>query len=106
MDNQVEDLQELEDANALEESVATIREEGDATPEAEAEAMDASFMSESIYQKLPSQSPKKRPHKNIRKAALWNRKATTNALDRAEINACSPRTPRIRNLNENDTRPQ
>ena len=79
MDNQVEDLQELEDANALEESTTTVTEEGGATPEAEVEAMDASFMSESIYQKLPSQSPKKRPHKNIRKGFQWRREATANA---------------------------
>lgn len=61
--NKLEDLQEeLEDAAALEKKSPTVapRRDSDEIP-AEA-AMDASFMSESIYEKLPSpaQKPKKR----------------------------------------------
>ena len=67
MDNQVDELQEIEDSRALEESDATVKEEGQTTPDTE--AMDASFMSESIYQKLPTPT-KKRPNKHSRKSRL------------------------------------
>lgn len=67
LESQIEDLQELEDEGAIEESTGTITE-GEATPETQAE--DASFMSESIYEKLPSPASKKRPHKNIRRKSM------------------------------------
>ena len=65
-ENRVDELQEMEDARLLEESTATIEEEGEPTPPAE--ETDASFMSESIYGKLSSPSSKKRPHRPRRKS--------------------------------------
>ena len=58
LDNRVEEMQEeLDDRAALETSASTLTQDRPATPESQ--AMDASFMSESIYEKLPSTtSPK------------------------------------------------
>ena len=68
--NRMEDLQdELDDAAAL----AVVTEE---RPDAEAEgsfdttAMDASFMSESIYEKLPATSPRSKRPKNLRRKSM------------------------------------
>jgi mitochondrial division protein 1 len=70
LDNQVEDMQdELEDQAALEQSTSTLTQPRPDTPESQ--AMDASFMSESIYEKLPSStSPKskRRPKFTKRKS--------------------------------------
>ena len=60
LDNKIEVMQEeAEDAQVMDETPATIEAPIEESPEAE--AMDASFMSESIYQKLPSPSKKRRP---------------------------------------------
>ena len=63
IDHQLEDLQEeLEDAAAL--SLPTPKADvADDNDMSETNAMSASFMSESIYEKLPS--PKTRKHKTI-----------------------------------------
>ncbi len=68
LDNKIDVVQEeLEDAEALHQSANTIPTERDDT--SEHQAMDASFMSESIYEKLPPVSPKKRrPKPNRRKS--------------------------------------
>jgi mitochondrial division protein 1 len=68
LDNKIEIVQEeLEDAEALHESATTLPTRDDDT--SEHQAMDASFMSESIYEKLPPVSPKKRrPKPNRRKS--------------------------------------
>ena len=60
LDNQIEDMQdELNDQSALQQSTSTLTQDRPATPESQ--AMDASFMSESIYEKLPpTTSPKSR----------------------------------------------
>jgi division protein 1 len=66
MDNKIEIMQEeAEDTEALELSSATIEAPRADTPETE--AMDASFMSESIYEKLPS-AKKRRPKFTTRKS--------------------------------------
>lgn len=75
LDNQIEDMQEEQEAVAhLEASTATLgAETGQLTP-TEDQAMDASFMSESIYEKLPAvKSPsspktKRRPKYTKRKS--------------------------------------
>lgn len=69
LDNKIEIVQEeLEDAEALHQSAnTTLPAASDDT--SENQAMDASFMSESIYEKLPTISPKKRrPRPNRRKS--------------------------------------
>jgi mitochondrial division protein 1 len=63
IDHQLEDLQEeLEDAAALSQRTPKPDIEGDADV-SEINTTNASFMSESIYEKLPS--PKTRKHKTI-----------------------------------------
>jgi division protein 1 len=63
IDHQIEDLQEeLEDAAALSQPMPKTDVEDD-TDMSEPNAMNDSFMSESIYEKLPS--PKTRRHKTI-----------------------------------------
>ena len=68
--NKIEDMQEeMEDQAAMEQSTSTLTQPRPDTPESE--AMDASFMSESIYEKLPSAvSPKskRRPKFTKRKS--------------------------------------
>lgn len=70
LDNKIEEMQEdLEEQNAMDQSTSTINPPRVATPESE--AMDASFMSQSIYDKLPSSaSPKskRRPKFTKRKS--------------------------------------
>ena len=70
LDNKIEDLQEeLNDATALSQVTppASVHEDpGEAS--ADGQAMNASFMSESIYEKLPS--PKPRRHKTIRRKSM------------------------------------
>ena len=58
LDNKIDEIQEeLEEQGALDQSTSTLNPPRVATPESE--AMDASFMSQSIYDKLPSStSPK------------------------------------------------
>ncbi|MCJ1365213.1 Mitochondrial fission protein [Acarospora aff. strigata] len=70
VDNKIEDLkEELEDAAALSQKSPTLATEpADATMIEEAGAADASFMSESIYEKLPS--PKAKRHKTIRRKSM------------------------------------
>lgn len=75
LDNQIEDMQEEQETviEILEESTITI-ERGQMTPTEDESAMDASFMSESIYEKLPAtKSPvspksKRRPKFQKRKS--------------------------------------
>lgn len=69
LDNQVEEMQEeLEEQEAMKHTATALEDERPATPEAD--AMDASFMSESIYEKLPSPKSvkKKRPNFKSRKS--------------------------------------
>ncbi|KAK5949546.1 Mitochondrial fission protein [Knufia fluminis] len=75
LDNQIEDVQEAEEAVAhLEASTATLETgSGQLTP-TEAQAMDASFMSESIYEKLPSVKSPKSP-KTKRRPTYTKRKS-------------------------------
>ncbi|ERF74360.1 Mitochondrial division protein 1 [Endocarpon pusillum Z07020] len=70
LDNKIEIIQEeLEDAQALHQSAnATLPPSNDDTPEHQ--AMDASFMSESIYEKLPPTSPKRRRPKPSRRKSM------------------------------------
>lgn len=70
LDNKIEIIQEeLEDAQALHQSAnATLPPSNDDTPEHQ--AMDASFMSESIYEKLPPISPKRRRPKPSRRKSM------------------------------------
>lgn len=68
LDNQIEEMQdEIEEQEAMTRSPA-LNDDRPQTPEAE--AMDASFMSESIYDKLPSpkSAKKKRPNFKSRKS--------------------------------------
>lgn len=60
LDNKIEDMQEeLEDAEATQ-AFPPITDEGNEDPTSqEAKAMDASFMSESIYEKIPSPKSKR-----------------------------------------------
>lgn len=75
LDNQIEDVQEAEEAVAhLEASTATLETgSGQLTP-TEDQAMDASFMSESIYEKLPSVKSPKSP-KTKRRPTYTKRKS-------------------------------
>ncbi|KAI9874475.1 MAG: Mitochondrial fission protein, partial [Watsoniomyces obsoletus] len=70
LDNKIEDMQEeLDDLTTLDQSPSTSLQPRPETPESQ--AMDASFMSESIYEKLPSSvSPKskRRPKFTKRKS--------------------------------------
>jgi division protein 1 len=70
LDNKIEEMQEeLEEQGEMDQSTSTINPPRVATPESE--AMDASFMSQSIYDKLPnSASPKskRRPKPTKRKS--------------------------------------
>ena len=68
LDNQIEILQEeMEDQEAMNQTARAAEVLGMDTQEAQ--AMDASFMSESIYEKLPS-SPKKRRSKFTKRKSL------------------------------------
>ncbi|KAI9836379.1 MAG: Mitochondrial fission protein [Sarea resinae] len=70
VDNRLEDLQEeLEDAAALSQSSSTLRGEAESEATlAESQAMKASFMSESIYEKLPA--PKMKRHKTMKRRSM------------------------------------
>ncbi|KAI1615759.1 mitochondrial division protein 1 [Exophiala viscosa] len=73
LDNKIEDVQEeLEEQGALEPSDDTTNVPRPITPESE--AMDASFMSQSIYEKLPSTAAIKSP-KTKRKPTYARRKS-------------------------------
>lgn len=62
MDNKLEDIQE--ESPETETAATPKSDEADESFTSEDPAMDASFMSESIYQKLPSPSPKSLKHKS------------------------------------------
>lgn len=70
IDNKIEDLQEhLDDAAALGDTLPSLNDpEAPKALSPDSEAMDASFMSESIYEKLPS--PKTRRHKANRRKSM------------------------------------
>ncbi len=73
LDNKIEEMQEeLAEQGALEESTSTLNPPRAATPESE--AMDASFMSQSIYEKLPSTASPKSP-KSKRRPTYARRKS-------------------------------
>ncbi|KAK5476496.1 Mitochondrial fission protein [Exophiala xenobiotica] len=73
LDNKIEEVQEeLAEQGALEESTSTLNPPRPATPESE--AMDASFMSQSIYEKLPSTTSPKSP-KSKRRPTYARRKS-------------------------------
>lgn len=88
MDNQIEDMTEEEQERAaaalLGQSTTSTLEPGQMTPLAGPgsgsgdEAMDASFMSESIYEKLPKETPKS--PKNKRRPTYTKRKSTMPVL--------------------------
>lgn len=73
LDNQIEDMQEETEAAILEESTVTLSR-GQLTPTEDDVAMDASFMSESIYEKLPSTKPAISP-KSKRRPKFQKRKS-------------------------------
>lgn len=73
LDNEIEDMQEESEAAVLEESTATLNR-GQMTPTEDDGAMDASFMSESIYEKLPSTKPTVSP-KSKRRPKFQKRKS-------------------------------
>lgn len=71
LDNKLEDLQEEEtpEASAVETPTSSaIQDETGASPNDP--AMEASFMSESIYEKLPNPSPRSLRHRSIRKRSM------------------------------------
>jgi mitochondrial division protein 1 len=69
LDNKIDVVQEeLEDAEALHQSASTIATANDDA--SEHQAMDASFMSESIYEKLPPISPKRRRPKPSKRKSM------------------------------------
>ncbi|KAL4816919.1 mitochondrial division protein 1 [Aspergillus spinulosporus] len=74
IDNKLEDMAEEEAAQAAQAAAAaaatatTAGSETNEEPASEDPAMDASFMSESIYQKLPS--PRSLKHRSIRKRSM------------------------------------
>jgi division protein 1 len=77
IENRIEDAQELQDEAleqaALARSTPTFTRDDDLTPIPEDHAMDASFMSESIYEKLPDKvltPPKPKRHKTIRRKSM------------------------------------
>jgi division protein 1 len=73
LDNKIEEVQEeLAEQGVLEESTSTLNPPRPATPESE--AMDASFMSQSIYEKLPSTASPKSP-KSKRRPTYARRKS-------------------------------
>lgn len=78
LDNEIEDMveeeaeAETEQTRAMTESTATL-EPGQLTPTDE--AMDASFMSESIYEKLPAQIPTTKSPKTKRRPTYVKRKS-------------------------------
>lgn len=73
LDNQIEDMQEESEIAILEESTVTL-DRGQLTPTEDDGAMDASFMSESIYEKLPSTKPPVSP-KSKRRPKFQKRKS-------------------------------
>lgn len=64
MDNKLEDIQEEETPETDTAATPKSDEAEESFAASEDPAMDASFMSESIYQKLPSPSPKSLKHKS------------------------------------------
>ena len=64
IDNKLEDIQEQSPETPTTAATPKSDEANESSFTSEDPAMDASFMSESIYQKLPSQSPKSLKHKS------------------------------------------
>jgi len=94
VDNKIEDLQEqLEDAAALAQQSPTTKQRGESDTETDTKEIDETFMSESIYEKLPSPSRPKRPHKTISALGrLLMSPAISNIYYRAEVYANLTRT--------------
>ncbi|OKL57481.1 Mitochondrial division protein 1 [Talaromyces atroroseus] len=71
LDNKIEDMEEDEEEEK-EENIAAAKATpaSDAKEASEDAALDASFMSESIYQKLPTPSPRSRKVRSIRKKSM------------------------------------
>lgn len=76
LDNQIEDMQEeqVTEHENLEESTTTL-DRGQLTPVEDDGAMDASFMSESIYDKLPSTTKSPSSPKSKRRPKFQKRKS-------------------------------
>ncbi|KAJ5370704.1 Mitochondrial division protein 1 [Penicillium cataractarum] len=72
LDNKLEDLQEEEtpESSVTAETPKTSEIKDDAGASSGDPAMDASFMSESIYEKLPTPSPRSLRHRSIRKRSM------------------------------------
>lgn len=71
LDNNIEDLQdELEDAAAVAAATADEKPDVEADNSFDSSAMDASFMSESIYERLPSASPRSKRPRNIHRKSM------------------------------------
>ncbi|KAJ5122165.1 uncharacterized protein N7443_002266 [Penicillium atrosanguineum] len=72
LDNKLEDLQpeETPDTSATIETPKSSEAPEDTIDSSGDPAMDASFMSESIYEKLPNPSPKSLRHRSIRKRSM------------------------------------
>lgn len=68
LDNKLEDLQpeETTDTSAAAETPKSSEGQDDSIVSSGDPAMDASFMSESIYEKLPTPSPRSLRHRSIR----------------------------------------
>ncbi|KAJ5160129.1 Mitochondrial division protein 1 [Penicillium canariense] len=72
LDNKLEDLQgdETLETSAAAETPQSSEAQDDSIVSSGDPAMDASFMSESIYERLPSSSPKSLRHRSIRKRSM------------------------------------
>ncbi|KAJ5802823.1 uncharacterized protein N7503_005273 [Penicillium pulvis] len=71
LDNKLEDFpEETPETSATAETPQTSEANDDSTVSSGDPAMDASFMSESIYEKLPNSSPKSLRHRSIRKRSM------------------------------------
>lgn len=70
IDNKLEDMQEQEEETAEDSTAAETPKSSEAQDDnigsSGDPAMDASFMSESIYEKLPTPSPRSLRHRSIR----------------------------------------
>lgn len=68
LDNKLEDLQpeETPDTSVAAETPKSLEDQEDSIVSSGDPAMDASFMSESIYEKLPTPSPRSLRHRSIR----------------------------------------
>lgn len=76
IDNKLDDMQEEEeetpDTSATAETPKSSEAQDDTIGSSGDPAMDASFMSESIYEKLPTPSPRSLRHRSIRMDSYYS----------------------------------